>query len=114
MRFLKIGTVGAEPFASVDDNDLYLLSNNRSFFGCCLRIEAGCRSSGKLFSYSGSAIEAKTGMLLNSFSTAIHGRLPRAVVNIAFMAMINHSQSVQLHTGLNFCLDKMLNNYNEF
>gem|GEM_PF-73805 len=42
-------------------------------------------------------------MSLNSFSTAIHGRLPRTVVDIAILAMLNHSQSVQSHTGLSFC-----------
>lgn len=38
-------------------------------------------------------------MQLNAFSTAIHGRLPRAVIDIAILAILNHFQSVQLPTG---------------
>jgi len=32
---------------------------------------------------------------LNSFSTALHGRLPRAVVDFAILAKLNLSQPVQ-------------------
>jgi len=48
-------------------------------------------------------------MSLNSFSTAIHSRFPRAVVDIAIPAMLNHSQSIQLHTGLRVRLEKVVN-----
>ena|GEM_PF-4822051 len=41
-------------------------------------------------------------MELNSFSTAIRGRHPRAVAGIAILAMLNHSHFVESYTDPEF------------
>jgi|GEM_PF-4703032 len=38
-----------------------------------------------------------------------HGHLPRGIIDIAMMAMLDDSQSIQSHTGLSFCSEKVVN-----
>ena len=52
-----------------------------------------------------------TCILLNSFSRAIHSRLPRAVVEFAIPANFDNSQSDQYDTGPNFDGKKVLNSH---